>query len=251
MGEWPALWPIRGRVALGSCPPRVSHRSVRGHIRPYGSSSNPFASPRQMPRRTRHSLSVGFTVTPGGSSKPPKVFLANGVVTRCLASHPPGPLRVKFPGFYGTIEVLRLPAVSPTVLRFLRLAVPRSTQILLPPPLRAAASGLGFGHPVSPSGHSSWKRQDLPSSWGTPIPVCTCSPTPAGRCVPDQLRDDRVAPTTGNTKAPTRRHFRGSIAWLSGSLPTYHASVSHLPRKASFQVLGQTLPDGLLPAGLR
>ena len=30
-----------------------------------------------------------------------------------------------------------------------------------------------------------WRRQDLPSSWGTPIPVCSCSPTPAGRCVPD------------------------------------------------------------------
>ena len=49
-----------------------------------------------------------------------------------------------------------------------------------------------------------WRRQDLPSSWGTPIPVCTCSPTPAGRCVPDQLRDACVAPATGTTKAPTR-----------------------------------------------
>ena len=34
-------------------------------------------------------------------------------------------LRDQFPGFSGTMRVLRLPAAHPTALRFLRLAVPR------------------------------------------------------------------------------------------------------------------------------
>jgi hypothetical protein len=47
------------------------------------------------------------------------------------------------------------------------------------------ASGLGLVTRYPPPGLLPWRRQDLPSSWGTPIPVCSCSPTPAGRCVPD------------------------------------------------------------------
>jgi len=97
----------------------------------------------------------------------------------------PGSVRVKFPGFIGIIEALRLPAVLPAALRFLRLAVPRGTQISLPPSLRAATLGLGLVTRYPPPGTLPWKQQELPSSWGTPIPVCTCSPTPAGRRVPD------------------------------------------------------------------
>ena len=98
------------------------------------------------------------------------------------------------------------------------------TQVSLPPPLRATTPGLGLVTRYPLPGFLPWKRQDLPSSWGTPIPVCTWSPTPAGRCVPDQLRNARMAPARYTTKVPTRRIFRGSIAWLSGSPPTYHVS---------------------------
>lgn len=41
----------------------------------------------------------------------------------------------------------------------------------------------------------------------------------------------------GTTKAPTMKDFRGSIAWLSGSPPTYHDVGYPSPRKAGFQVL--------------
>ncbi len=51
--------------------------------------------------------------------------------------------------------------------------------------LRAATSGLGLVTRYPRPGLLPWRRQDLPSSWGTPIPVCPCSSTPAGRCVPD------------------------------------------------------------------
>ena len=47
------------------------------------------------------------------------------------------------------------------------------------------SSGLGLFARWPQPGFLRWRRQDLPSSWGTPIPVCPCSPTPAGRCVPD------------------------------------------------------------------
>ncbi len=101
-----------------------------------------------------------------------------------------------------------------------------TTHVSLPPPLRAAASGLGLVVRYPRPGFLPWRRQDLPSSWGTPIPVCACSPTPAGRGIPNRLRNARVVPVQGMTKTPTTRIFRGSIAWLSGSLPAYHALVS-------------------------
>ena len=98
--------------------------------------------------------------------------------------------------------------VHPAAFRFLHLAVPREHACFAPAAAAWGGVGPGVGHPVSPSGNSSWKRQELPSSWGTPIPVCTWSPTPAGRCVPDRLRNARVAPAKGTTKAPTRRLSR-------------------------------------------
>ena len=113
-----------------------------------------------------------------------------------------------FPRFNGTIKALRLPAGPPAAFRFLHLAVPRDHAIFAPAIATCGNVRPGVGHPVSPTGLLPWRRQDLPSSWGTPIPVCTWSPTPAGRNVPDQLRDARMAPAKCTTKAPTRRLSR-------------------------------------------
>jgi hypothetical protein len=159
-GYWPG--------GPGRLPAQGSHRSVRGHIRPYGSSSSPFASPRQMPRRTRHSLSVGVTVTPGGSSKPPKVFLANGVVTRCLASHPPGPCGSSSPA--STVLPRHcdfLPAVPPHFVSFV-WRYHGITHISLPSSLRAATAGLGLVTRYPLPGFLPWRRQDLPKFLGNP-----------------------------------------------------------------------------------
>ena len=186
----PSFFPLPG--GPGRLPAQGSHRSVRGHIRPYGSSSNTFASPQHT---ANPSLAIRWRY--GNTARE---FKASPSVSRqrCGYSVPrfpsPGSLRVKFPGFVGTIKALRLPAVPPIALRFLRLVVPREHAFFA----RAAAAwrgvGPGVGHSVSPSGISSWRRQNLPSSWGTPIPVCTCSQTPAGRCDPDPLRVARMAP---------------------------------------------------------
>ena len=43
------------------------------------------------------------------------------------------------------------------------------------------SDGPGVGPPYSSRTFLPWKRQGLPSSWGTPISICTCSSTPVGR----------------------------------------------------------------------
>ena len=161
----------------------------------------------------------------------------------------PGSSRAEFPGFLGTIKALRLPAVHSAAFRFLHLAVPREHASFAPAAVAWGSVGPGVRHPVSPSGNSSWKRQDLPSSWGTPIPVCTWSQTPAGRCVPNRLQNACVAPADRTTKAPTMSGFRGSIARLSGSLPTYHDVGYPSPRKTGFQVLVRLSWAGFHPQG--
>ena len=112
-------------------------------------------------------------------------------------------LRTEFPCFGGTIKALRLPAVHPTALRFLRLAVPRLHGSFAPPV-----------YPVRPGGLELFARYLLPGSCrgddrisqvpGVPrLSVCPCSSTPAGLLVPDQLRNSSVAPAVEKTKAPT------------------------------------------------
>ena len=118
----------------------------------------------------------------------------------------------------------------------------------LPPPLRAAASGLGLFARYPLPGRLPWRRQDLPSSWGTSIPVCACSQTPAGRYVPDHFRDVRVAAALRTTKAPTIRTI-SELNSMAFGLAVY-ASRCQLPFTAqdSLPGDGQALLDGLVPA---
>ena len=66
-----------------------------------------------------------------------------------------------------------------------------------------------------------------------------------GRPAPQTMRDARVAPAMGKTKAPTTKDFRGSIAWLSGWLSTYHGVGFPSATQDSLPAAGQALPDGL------
>ena len=101
----------------------------------------------------------------------------------------PGSSRVEFPGFFGTIKALRLPAAPPAALRFLRLEVPRDHAYFAPAATACRSVGPGVVPRYPRPGMLPWRRQDLPSSWGTSIPVCTCSQTPAGPGVPNLLRN--------------------------------------------------------------
>jgi hypothetical protein len=231
-------------------PAQGSHRSVRGHIRPYGSSSNPFASPRHDAAATRHSLSGGVTVTPHESSKPLRCFSPTAWLLD--ASLPiPRVLAAKFPGFFGTIKALRLPAAHPAALRFLRLAVPWDHASFAPAVAACGNFGPGVGQPVSPPGLPSMETTGSPKFLGNPNSRLHMFFDPGRPSRPRPLRNACVAPATGTTKAPTMRQFRGSIAWLSGSPPTYHLSVVRLPAQDWLPGAGQALLGGLSPAGLR
>ena len=81
---------------------------------------------------------------------------------------PQGPPR-RVPLLHGTIKALRLPAAHPAALRCLRLAVPQIALVIFARRRTSAPPTPGVGDPVSPAGFSLRKRQDLPSSWRTPI----------------------------------------------------------------------------------
>ena len=149
-------------------PAQGSHRSVRGHIRPYGSSSNPFALPR--PSAVADPLSAihgryGDTRQEFDASH---VLPSSGRVTRCLASHPPGP---RGPSSPASSVLSRhcdfLPAFPP---RFVSFAwrYHGNALVSLPPPWRVAGVGPGVGHPVSPSGLSSVETTGSPKFLGNP-----------------------------------------------------------------------------------
>ncbi len=137
------------------------------------------------PRQTRHSLSGGVTVTPHESSKPlrcfsPTVWLldASLPIPRVLAGRVP-----RLPRYYRGTATSCGPSRRAS---FPSLGGTTGTRLLRSRRRGAwPASGLGLVTRYPHPGRLPWRRQDLPSSWGTPIPVCPCSSTPAGRCVPD------------------------------------------------------------------
>ncbi len=118
---------------------------------------------------------------------------------RCGYSMPrfpsPGSLRVKFPGFFGTIKALRLPAGRPAALRFLRLAVPREHACFAP----AAAAC---------ERHRAW-------GWSTRYPFR------------DFFRgDDRISQVPGEPQSPSAHVLRPRPAETSQTI----AERSRVPR---------------------
>jgi hypothetical protein len=78
-------------------------------------------------------------------------------------------LQGEFPCFNGTIKALRLPGAHPTALRYRRLVVPRLHSFFSLLDGRVRRRGLEFVTRYLQPGMLPRKRQDLPSSWGTPI----------------------------------------------------------------------------------
>jgi len=78
---------------------------------------------------------------------------------------PRGPLGRWFPRFDGTIKALRLPAIRPAALRFLRLAVPRERARFAPAAVardRRRAWGWSPGVPVRESFHGDDRSSQVP-----------------------------------------------------------------------------------------
>ncbi len=138
---------------------------------------------------------------------------------------PRGPHGRLFPRFDGTVKALRLPAVHPAAFRFLHLAVPRDHASFAPAVATCGNVGPGVGRPVSPSGHSSVETTGSPKFLGNPNSRLHMVSDPGRPNVPDRCRT-LTWPPRPERRRRRRENFRGSIAWLSGSPPTYHALVS-------------------------
>ena len=103
----------------------------------------------------------------------------------------------------------------------------------------------GVGDPVSPAGTSLRKRQDLPSSWRTPIVRLHMFHSDAGRIAntrPLQCRDLAL----GDRKAKAPAKGLSTLNSMAFGLAVY-ASRCELPRPTqnSLPAAGQALPDGL------
>ncbi len=155
-------------------------------------------------------------------------------------------LQGEFPSFDGTIKALRLPAVRPAALRFLRLAVPRlhSQVSLLGDRVRRRGLEL-FTRWLQPGCCRGDDRiSQVP---GEPqSSVCTCSkPTPAGLLTPDHTVQQR-GPCSSQGRGSHDWVFRRSIAWLSDSLSTLRDADYSNTTQDSLPVAGQALLDGFL-----
>jgi hypothetical protein len=151
-----------------------------------------------------------------------------------------------FSCFNGTIGALRLPAVHPAALRFLRLAVPALQARFVPIGVACDAEGQGFSltRPGYPYPASHWRRQGLPRSWGTPTVPLPCSSTPAGPSASGQY-DATARPPLEPRRGLPQGDFRGSITRLRHSLSTLRRTDCSATTQDSLPAAGQALPDGL------
>lgn len=156
----------------------------------------------------------------------------------------------EFPGFIGTIKMLRFPTFvsrrSVPVARRYHAAV---GYIRVSRSRRLHSYEPGVGNPGSPSGKLPWKWQGLPSSWGTPIFICPCSSTPVGLAMLANDASLVLLPLKRKRKLQRKVHFRGSIAWLLNSLSTLRRVDYSSPTQDSLPTAGKALPGGFAPLG--
>jgi hypothetical protein len=113
------------------------------------------------------------------------------------------------------------------------------------------ASDLGLVTRYPRPGWLPWRQQDLPSSWGTPIPVCSCSPTPAGHGAPDRLRNALHGPREGNDEGADDNRLSRLYSMAFGLAAYVSRCWLPVTAQGSLPGAGQALLDGLSPAGLR
>ena len=179
LGRWPG--------GPGGLPPRGSHRTGRARTSASGSSTGSSPSHRGGP--------VAIPSSSGDMRKNLDVFnmfpSMEPAGRRFASLH--RVLRGEFPCFHGTIKALRLPDARPAALRCPRLAVPRLARCFAPAATRAGVAGLELVTRCS-SRELPWRRQDLPSSWGTSIICLHMFFDPGRTTMPDQSRHRGAAP---------------------------------------------------------
>ena len=173
------------------------------------------------------------------------MFPSNGLITRRPASLPrvldgaSSPASSVLSGRYDF-----LPPVSP---RFVSFAWRYHSSARVSPARGRALPRAGLLELVTrylPPGFRQWKRQDLLRSWGTPIVLLPCSPTPA-RPTHQALTMRRRGPRCVHDEGSRNCSFRGSITRLRHWLSTLRRPDHPDTTQDSLPAVGQTLPDGL------
>ena len=135
-----------------------------------------------------------------------QVFLTNGVVTRCLASHPPGPCGSSSPA---SSVISRhydfLSRVPPCFVAF--LAVPRSHSLDFAPRRASAPPRPGVDHPVSPAGNLRGDDRISQVPGESPLSVCTCSCRRRQDCSHQTITVPQRGPWTPRCKGSHERSF--------------------------------------------
>ena len=168
----------------------------------------------------------------------------DGRVTRCLASHPPGPRGSSSPD--SSVLSRHCDFLPPFPPRFVSFAwrYHGTTHVSLPPPLRAAASGLGLFARYPPPGcfRGDDRISQVPGEPRFPF-AHVLRPRPASACLTTRGTLS-MAPALRNTKAPTRR-IVSEFNSMAFGLAVY-ASQGRLPFPAqdSLPGAGQALLDG-------
>ena len=115
--------------------------------------------------------------------------------------------RDQFPGFIGTLRVLRLPAVHPAALRCLRLAVPRWHSRDFAPRRPSAPSRPGVGHPVTPAGNLRGDDRISQVPGESRLPVCACSYRRRQDCSHQTITVQQRGPRTPGCRGSHERSF--------------------------------------------
>ena len=142
-------------------------------------------------------------------------------------------------------EMLRLPDALVAALRSLRLAIPPLASVFVTPLRPDAGRGPGA---LSLAAPRQWLRTgDARISQVPGEPCCAYAlfSDPGRTAVTRPLQCSGMAPAMATAKAPTIRHFRGSIARLGHSLSTLRRASHLAATQDSFSGAGQALPDGI------
>ena len=142
-------------------------------------------------------------------------------MTSCRSSR-----RASLPSLGGTTRSAR---VSPARGR----ALPRTVFGSWSP----GTSGRDFGQ---------WKRQDLLRSWGTPIVLLPCSPTPAGPMASGLFQCPGIAPAASTAKAPAGIAFEAQSHGFGTGCLRFAGRVTPTPRKTRFRLLARLFRTGLV-----
>ena len=94
-------------------------------------------------------------------------------------------------------------------------------------------------------GIGQWKRQDLLRSWGTPIVLLPCSPTPAGP-THQAIAMRRRGPRCVHDEGSRIRTFEAQSHGFGTGCLRFAGRVAPTPRKTRFRLLARLFRTGLI-----